>query len=110
MANLAAFLTRAVPDHVGTMEGAVQYGLKICGHPALKIDLEKTWPEANFVFSDTGKEIYGLLDDYDAGKCDVMAVGLEDSTMDFELMNAFCEHGRKWSQKWRHNTGIFLHA
>ena len=36
MANLAAFLTRAVPNNVGTMEGVVEYGLKICGHPAVR--------------------------------------------------------------------------
>lgn len=93
VANLAAFLTRSIPDHVGTMEEAVQYGLKICGHPALKDDLESKWPSVTFIYSDTAKDFYGLVDDYDAGKCDVMAVGREDTTMDFDLLNLFCERG-----------------
>mmetsp|Transcript_14706 Transcript_14706/g.29438 ORF Transcript_14706/g.29438 Transcript_14706/m.29438 type:complete len:739 (+) Transcript_14706:148-2364(+) len=93
VANLAAFLTRSVPDYIATMEGAVKNNLKICGHPALAEELTTKWPDAKFVFHTEGNEFFGLLDDYRAGKCDVLAVGREDTTMDLELLNQFCDEG-----------------
>lgn len=59
VANLAAFLTRPVVSYVGTMQGVVDAGLAICAHPALKTELELKWPNARFVFSNSGKEFYG---------------------------------------------------
>jgi len=91
VANLAAFLTQSLPDFIGTMEEAVEEGVKICAHPVLKTQFEIAWPRANFVFSNAGKEFYGMLEDYDDGKCEVMAVGRMDTTSDLELMNKFCE-------------------
>ena len=79
------------------MEGMVENGMRICGHPALKSQLENKWPSAKFIYSDSGKEYYGLLDDYDAGKCDAMAVGRGSSEMDLTLLDLYCERGRKWS-------------
>mmetsp|Transcript_1544 Transcript_1544/g.3190 ORF Transcript_1544/g.3190 Transcript_1544/m.3190 type:complete len:753 (+) Transcript_1544:97-2355(+) len=93
VANLAAFLTRSVPDYVATMEGAVKSNLKICGHPALAGELTSKWPDARFVFSESEGEFYGVLEDYKAGKCDVLAVGREDTMIDLELLNLFCDEG-----------------
>lgn len=89
VANLAAFLTRNTPNYVGTVEGAVEKGLSICAHPVLAEDLETAWPSANFVYSKAG--FPGMLDDYDANKCEVMAVGEMDTQGDISLMNKFCE-------------------
>ncbi len=75
------------------MEGAVHNNLKICGHPALAEELMTKWPDAKFVFNTEGNEFFGLLDDYRARKCDVLAVGREDTTMDLELLNQFCDEG-----------------
>lgn len=55
VANLAAFLTRTLPDYVGTMEQVIAKNLKVCALPALKSELEVAYPSANFVFSTAGK-------------------------------------------------------
>ena len=68
-------------------------GIKICAHPALKEELLVRWPKADFVFSNHGTEFYGLLKDYDAKKCQLMAVGREDTTLDPVLMNMYCDRG-----------------
>jgi len=91
VANLAAFLTRNVHNHVGTIDDVVRSGLKICAHPALEDDLVRAHPDANFIFNKEGNEIFGSLEDYDLGRCDVMAVGRMDSLGDLKLMNMFCE-------------------
>lgn len=91
VANLAAFLTRSVSSHVGTIEEVVATGMPICAHPALQADLELAHPKAKFVFNEDGKELYGLVEDYDAGLCKVMAVGKMDSLGDLKLMDLFCE-------------------
>jgi len=91
VANLAAFLTRSGSTSVDTFEIVVARGLNICAHPALAGDLKLLHPKANFVFNQEGKELYGLVDDYDAGKCDVLAVGKMDSLGDLKLMDLFCE-------------------
>lgn len=111
-----AFLTRSQSSFVGTMQGAVDSGLHICAHPALRKELEIKWPDARFVFSTEGNEFNGgkkyqsnrfttvlldftcstfhvaaVLDDFDAGKCTVMAIGKEDTLFDAALMERFCE-------------------
>eukprot|EP00804_Cyclotella_cryptica_P022423 CCRYP_015088-RB/>CCRYP_015088-RB protein AED:0.07 eAED:0.07 QI:1088/1/1/1/1/0.83/6/330/385 len=91
VANLAAFLTRPVTSYIGTMQGVVDAGLEVCAHPALKTELELKWPRARFVFSNSGKEFYGVLDEYDAGHCAAMAIGREDTTTDGDLLEMFCE-------------------
>lgn len=73
------------------IEDAVAQEKAICAHPALESDLELAWPDANFVFNREGKELYGLVEDYDAGKCPVMAVGKMDSLGDMDLMDMFCK-------------------
>ena len=93
VANLAAFLTLSGLQSVSTMEGAINGGIKICAHPALKDELLVRWPKAKFVFSDHGTEFYGLLKDYDAKKCQLMVVGREDTTLDPVLMNMYCDRG-----------------
>ncbi|KAL7549280.1 hypothetical protein ACHAWF_013032 [Thalassiosira exigua] len=93
VANLAAFLTRSTlsGDAVRKIEDAVAAEMKICAHPALQSDLELAHPEAKFVFNQEGKELYGLVDDFDNNLCDVMAVGKMDSLGDMKLMDLFCE-------------------
>lgn len=91
VANLAAFLTQAgYPDFVATMDEAVEQGKKVCALPALKTELEKAWPLADFVFSESGKSYYGLVDDFDAGKCCFIAIGDSDAAANIELMDMFC--------------------
>ncbi|KAL7530571.1 hypothetical protein ACHAXR_003567, partial [Thalassiosira sp. AJA248-18] len=88
VANLAAFLTRPVAFD-GTIEMVQQSGMRLCAHPALKTEFEIAWPTVNFVFS---KSSYvGMLDDYAAGKCDVLAVGEMDIITDVERTSWFCE-------------------
>ncbi|KAL9181674.1 hypothetical protein ACHAXT_012017 [Thalassiosira profunda] len=91
VANLAAFLTRSKSSYVGTIEESIALGYKICAHPALQSDLELAHPNANFIFNQEGRELYGLLEDYDAGLCEVMAVGKMDSLGDLNLMALFCD-------------------
>ena len=75
VANLAAFLTRkSIDGTIATMEGAVAKGWNICAHPVIKTELGIAWPKANFVFSESGKEFHGMLDDYADGKCGAMAI------------------------------------
>jgi len=94
VANLAAFLTLSgTSDGVKTMGEAVAKGVTICAHPALKAELQVTWPDAKFYFHESGREFPGLLDDYDAGKCRFMAVGYEDTSMDTTFLNKLCERG-----------------
>jgi len=91
VANLAAFLTRNVHNDVGTIEEVVRSGKNICAHPALEDDLVLAHPDANFIFNKEGKELFGLVEDYDLGRCGVMAVGKMDSLGDLKLMELFCE-------------------
>ena len=90
VANLAAFLTKNVSS-IQSMEGAVASGWTICAHPALKSELQVKWPNANFYFTETGKEFHGILEDYNLGRCDVMAVGWEDTSMDLAFREQICE-------------------
>jgi len=93
VANLASFLTRPPREYVSTMEDAVANNLKICGHPALARELKSKWPYARFVLSDTVNNFHGVFEDYRAGKCDAMAIGREDTMVDLDLLNSFCDEG-----------------
>ena len=94
VANLAAFLTRTTPVNVANMADVIANGLKVCVHRTLKDELQNKWPRANFVFSDTkSSSYYGLVDDYKAGKCDVLAMGQVFAKSDFEFMDTICETG-----------------
>eukprot|EP00580_Thalassiosira_gravida_P005994 CAMPEP_0201655548 /NCGR_PEP_ID=MMETSP0493-20130528/46064_1 /ASSEMBLY_ACC=CAM_ASM_000838 /TAXON_ID=420259 /ORGANISM="Thalassiosira gravida, Strain GMp14c1" /LENGTH=670 /DNA_ID=CAMNT_0048132137 /DNA_START=1151 /DNA_END=3160 /DNA_ORIENTATION=- len=90
VANLAAFLTRSYSPPVSTIEDVIARQMNICAHPVLADDIKLTHPKANFVFNQEGKELYGLVDDYDAKKCEVMAVGKMDSLGDLKLIDLFC--------------------
>ncbi|KAL7546227.1 hypothetical protein ACHAWF_009562 [Thalassiosira exigua] len=91
VANLAAFLTLSSTDAMTTMGGAVDAGYTICAHPALKIELETAWPRANFFYHSDGNEFHGLLDDFDAKKCQAMAVGWEDTAHDSIFLEKLCD-------------------
>lgn len=91
VANLAAFLTLSSVGSVSSMEGAVAAGFSICAHPALKAEMQTAWPDAKFIFHEEGNDFHGLLDDYDAGKCRLMAVGMEDTSYDTSYLERLCE-------------------
>lgn len=90
VANLAAFLTNSTTNSVKTMDGAIQAGFTICAHPALKAEFEVAWPDAKFYFHQEAREFPGVLEDYDDGKCNVMAIGLEDTSMDQIFLEKLC--------------------
>ena len=90
VANLAAFLTRNITE-VNSVESVVAAGLTICAHPAIQHELKTAWPKANFYFIDGSKGFNAMTDDYDLGHCKVLAVGLEDTSMDLALMKKFCD-------------------
>ena len=54
--------------------------------------MEITWPNADFYYHEEGFEIHGIINDYLAGKCDVMVIGYDDPIMDGALMNKLCDH------------------
>ena len=66
-------------------------GFSICAHPALKAEMQTAWPDAKFIFHEEGNDFHGLLDDYDAGKCRLMAVGMEDTSYDTSYLERLCE-------------------
>ena len=68
------------------IKATVAAGLTICAHPALKDEMEIAWPAAKFFFHQSGKEVYGLLEDYNTGKCDVLEVGRLNNFGDLDLM------------------------
>jgi len=88
VANLAAFLTRNIVD-VMSVEGVVAAGLPICAPPAIQHELKMAWPKANLHYINGG--FNGMIDDYDLGRCKVLAVSVEDTSMDLPLLEKFCE-------------------
>jgi len=90
VANLAAFLTRSM-DVVQSMNGAVAAGKIICAHPAVENELQIAWPEANFYFTQSGREFIGMIEDYDLGLCDFLAVGWEDTSMNLKFREMVCD-------------------
>ena len=90
VANLAAFLTRNIAD-VKSVKGVVAAGLPICAHPAIQHELKMAWPKANVHYINGSKGFNGMIDDYDLGRCEVLAVGMEDTSMDLPLLEKFCE-------------------
>lgn len=90
VANLAAFLTRNM-SQVKSMESAVSSGWIICAHPVLESEFKTAWPDAKFYFTQTGNEFHGVLEDYSLKRCDAMAIGWEDTSMDEKFMEQICE-------------------
>ena len=56
-----------------------------------QVELQTAFPGAHFYFHKGMKGFPGILEDYDAGKCKVMAVGYEDTSMDTSFLNSLCE-------------------
>ena len=56
------------------------------------LDLEIAWPNADFYYHEEGFEVQGIINDYLAGKCDVMVIGYDNPIMDGTLMNQLCDH------------------
>ena len=69
VANLAAFLTRNHFEYVGTMGEVMERGWRVCALPATREELEVAWPDVKFVWNKVGNSYHGLLEEYDAGKC-----------------------------------------
>ena len=90
VANLAAFLTSSSLNYVGTVQEVIENGMTICAVPTLETDLVRAHPNANYVFNQDKNGFHDLLNDYDAGNCDVLAIGRMDTTGDIELMDKFC--------------------
>ncbi|KAL7536673.1 hypothetical protein ACHAWF_005534 [Thalassiosira exigua] len=92
VANLAAFLTLTLSSSAGetTIEGAVAAGYTICAHIAIKDALRVAWPKAIFHFHEDGNEYHGILDDYLAGKCKVLAIGHQSTELDSRILQRFC--------------------
>jgi len=78
VANLTVFLVQSrVTNTIDSMEQAIGNGLRICAHPAIEVDLKAMWKAAKFVFNHDVAEYEGLFQMYDAGKCDILAIGEE---------------------------------
>ncbi|KAL7531863.1 hypothetical protein ACHAXR_004282, partial [Thalassiosira sp. AJA248-18] len=91
VANLAAFLTRNSIGFEGTIESAIAARKRICAFAAIKNELEARWDKAIFVFDQTGGDnYYGMIADYDSGKCDMLAVGDSELVANPELVNELC--------------------
>lgn len=90
VANLAAFLTQSMPTFIGTIDDAVTSGATICAHPAQRDELKVAWPSAKFVWCETCKDQAGLLDDYDAGKCKLLAMSHTGMIPNLKVMTGLC--------------------
>ncbi|KAL7533215.1 hypothetical protein ACHAXR_005108 [Thalassiosira sp. AJA248-18] len=97
VANLAAFLTWSMPEFVGTMEGAVTNNLIVCAHPVLEEELKAAWPTAKFLFNQGGNDYIDMLDDYDAGNCDVIAASKMDIDSDLSSSHGLCKRNLVFS-------------
>ena len=89
VANLAAFLTRNKASDSGpkTIEEAIEGNYRICALTGNKGELEVAWPNANFIWNQSGKSYVGLVEDYDNELCDVLIYGFAN----LDLMNMLCE-------------------
>lgn len=73
-----------------SIDQAVAAGYRICAHPALKKEYQIAYPNANFYFHEDGNEFAGVMDDYLNGKCKVLAIGYEDTSMDTSFLEKMC--------------------
>ena len=53
-------------------------------------EFETDWPDARFVYNSEDKGFLGLLDDYASNKCDVLAVGYEDTILNSVFLEKLC--------------------
>ena len=56
------------------------------------------WPDAKWYFHEAGNEFAGVLDDYEDGRCDVLAIGNEDTQMDFDFLERMCKLGLVYTE------------
>jgi hypothetical protein len=92
-ANLAAFLTvTGVSNYIGSMDAAIYTNTPICAHPALRRELQSVWPEATFVVNEEDDTTLGLIANYEAGLCTVVANSMLDVRQTTEFMDAFCRN------------------
>ena len=54
--------------------------------------LQVAHPNAVFYFHEDGEEVPGMINDYEEGKCEVLAIGWEDNTMDLSIREALCDN------------------
>ena len=59
----------------------------------LKAELEVAWQNTRFVYNLSGREYDGILDDYDDGKCDALAIAETDLVYSIKTTEAFCDRG-----------------
>lgn len=91
VANLAAFLTNSgVNEYIGTMAEVNAQGMRVCAQTPLRAELEVTYSSTEFVYSESGT-VYGMVDDYVAGRCDFLAVGETIVQANIKLVNLLCE-------------------
>jgi len=90
VANLAAFLTRSsLEGSVTTIDGAIARGWTICAHSVFRNKLPLAWPTAKFLFKHSNH--HRMLEDYKAGKCEALAIGWEDTSLDPSFLDKICE-------------------
>ena len=91
-ANLAAYLaTSGVGDYIQSIEEAILFGVTICAHPVLEVELGAVWPSAKFIYNTDHEDLYlGMLEWYDAGYCDVVVTGTSDILSSESIQAEFC--------------------
>lgn len=53
--------------------------------------LELAWPNANFYYHPDGLDFNGVIDDYINGKCEVLAIGYETTSLDSYFLERLCD-------------------
>jgi hypothetical protein len=94
-ANLAAFLTiSAVGHQLGSMEKVIATKTRLCGHPALRDDLQNVWPAVEWVFNTQNPDLYeGIFENFDAGLCTAIAASDFDARNNVIVMSNLCDRG-----------------
>ena len=90
VAELAASLTRSgLKTDYRTLKQVVDEKVPICGHPALKEELELKWPKATWVFPSDGFD--AMFEAYAKGECKVLAIGREDTILNRDYLKRVCD-------------------
>jgi hypothetical protein len=92
---LAAFLTiSGVGDYLGSMEKAIATKTQVCGHPALRDDLQNVWPGAEWVFNTENPDLNeGIFESFDAGLCTAIAASDYLNQNMEKVMSNLCDRG-----------------
>lgn len=69
-------------------------------HPILKTDLEKAYPTATFVYSDddANSKWVEMLELFDAGECDVLAMSEIDTRGDTQVLKKICDNDLRFTK------------